>query len=98
MKGASEVIRKFAEERPKEIQSILLIALALRAAGDTIVTDKEVIQATDGKGLYMTIIDSGLRLEVLPAEEVEKRIKGSAEAGGNKPREERDETEKAKAP
>jgi len=68
-------VRKLVTERPEDLQGILLVALAERSGGSTVVTEAELEAAAVDKGVYLTILEDGIRLEALPADEVRAKVK-----------------------
>lgn len=93
----SDTIRELVSKRREDIQGIILVALVSRLGGDTVITEDELEAASKEKGIYMSILEKGLRIEALPVDEVRKRAKVSAEAGGNnKPKEGEHESKKPK--
>ena len=91
----SEAIRKLVSERKEDILGIIMVALTSRSPGDeTVITEEELEAAAKDRGVYMTILKKGIRIEALSSEEVRER-KESVEAGGNnKPKEEKNESKK----
>ncbi len=92
----SETIRRLVSQRKEDIQGIIMVALTSRSpGGETVVTEEELEAAAKDRGVYMTILKKGIRIEALSSEEVRERSNQSVEAGGNnKPKEEKNESKK----